>query len=287
MESITRFDRLELKFRLTRAQAQTLRAALVERLLPDPHAGPTGRYPIIGTYLDNQDRDIYVNQLMGLPSRRKVRVRVYGQAADHPEGICFLEVKHKYGGRTSKRRLGLSAAEAQALLAGDPLERPLDERDRLVLTEVRRMVLEMGLAPVCIMRYDREAWTGQGTEADLRVTFDSGLRARARDLLRIQADDPDFDLDLLAADERIVEIKVDQSVPLWLARLVADLGLHTQSCSKYQLAVEALGLRPKGLSIALPEDWALGRQAWTASQQGAALSAAAGKDLLWTPRPTF
>lgn len=287
MDSITRFDRLELKFRLHRDQALDLRAALAEHLLPDPHAGPSGRYPIVGTYLDNQDRTIYANQLMGLPSRRKVRVRVYGQAGDHPEGVCFLEVKHKYGGRTSKRRLALSAAEAGALLAGQGLDRPLAQADRLVLDEVLRMIREKGLAPVCVMRYDREAWTGQGHEADLRVTFDSGLRARARDLLRIQADDPDFDRDLLPADEEVLEIKVDQAVPLWLARLLAHMGLHTESCSKYRLAVEALGLGPRGMSIELPVDWVLGQPAWAASETGAARSRAAGKDFLWTARPTF
>ena len=285
MEAITRFDRLELKFVVHEQQAAVIRATVGARMLPDPHSGPDGFYPIISIYLDNAEREIYVNNLLGLPSRRKVRIRVYGQAGDHPEGLTFVEIKHKYMGRTSKRRIALSMAEALDLAHGRPLTRRLTGMDGIVLEEVQRLIADKGLRPTCVMRYDREAWMGQGAEADLRLTFDTGLRARSRAFDQVVPDDKDFDVALLPADQRVMEVKVDHAVPYWLARLLADGGCLPRSCSKYQLAVEALAIQPTGMRIEMRQDWTVGLAGSADHSRSSAPDGAGRKEWAWIARP--
>ena len=286
MDTITRFDRRELKFVVHAQQAAIIRAAVAARLLPDPHAGPDGRYPIISIYLDNAERAIYVNNLLGLPSRRKVRIRIYGQAGDHPEGLSFVEIKHKYTGRTSKRRIALTIKEALDLTRGRPLARRLTGMDAIVLEEVQRLIVDKGLRPICVMRYDREAWMGQGGEADLRLTFDTGLRARARAFYQAVPDDNDFDVDLVPDDQRVLEVKVDHAVPFWLAQLLGGLGCQPRSFSKYQTAVESLAIQPRGLSVELPQDWTIGLVGSAGKDRRAGPGDSAGKAWAWTARPT-
>jgi hypothetical protein len=286
MDTITRFDRRELKFVVRAEQADAIRTAVAARMAPDPHAGPDGRYPIISLYLDNAERAIYVNNLLGRPSRRKLRIRIYGQAGDHPEGITFVEIKHKYTGRTSKRRISLTIEEALDLTRGRPFARRLVGMDAIVLEEVQRLIIDKDLRPVCVMRYDREAWMGRGAEADLRLTFDAGLKARARTFHQVVPDDHDFDVDLVPPDQRVLEVKVDHAVPYWLARLLGGLGCQPRSFSKYQTAVEALAIQPHGMSIDLPQDWTIGLAGFAGGDRRAVPGGAAGKAWAWIARPT-
>jgi hypothetical protein len=256
MDAITRFDRREIKYLLHERQAAAVRAAISGRLLRDPHAGPQGRYPVISIYLDNAARDTYREHLLALPSRRKVRIRVYGRAGDHPHGLTFMEIKHKQAERTSKRRIALDLAEALDLAQGLPLDRPLGGMDAATLEELQGLIAEKQLRPACIVRYEREAWTGRGAEADLRLTIDSGLRARARGFAQVIPDDRDFDAPLLPDDLRVLELKVDHAVPAWLSNQLESLGCRPRACSKYQLAVEALGLQPGDAGRDMPSVWA-------------------------------
>lgn len=256
MDAITRFDRREIKYVLHERQAAAVRAAISGRLLRDPHAGPRGRYPVISIYLDNAARDTYREHLLALPSRRKVRIRVYGRAGDHPHGLTFMEIKHKQAERTGKRRVALDLAEALDLAQGLPLGRQLGGMDATTLEELQGLIAEKQLRPTCIVRYEREAWTGQGDEADLRLTIDSGLRARARGFAHVIPDDRDFGAQLLPADLRVLEVKVDLAVPAWLSDQLEALGCRPRACSKYQLAVESLGLQPRDSGIDVSSGWA-------------------------------
>lgn len=250
MSIITRFDRREFKFVIDAAQQAWLIAALGERVTPDPHAGPEGSYPVVGLYFDNAGRDIYWESRRGLKSRRKLRVRVYGSPGSPHAPVSFLEVKHRYGGRVAKRRSPLPVATALALAEGEPeLPEGLTGLELRVIEEARRMFRERALRPACVIRYDRQAFSGREAEADLRVTFDRELLYRV-DALHPLPDDRHFERRILPADQRVLEVKVDDAVPLWLARLLGEAGCVLQSFSKYCRIVE-LELEPEAVRPAL------------------------------------
>ncbi|MFN8422681.1 MAG: VTC domain-containing protein [Anaerolineae bacterium] len=169
----------------------------------------------------------------------QARVRIYGGASTRAAPTCFVEIKHEYGGRTAKRRVALPVDEALAVVAGARPTTRLTALEALVALEAQAMVRDGHLAPRCVMRYDRQAYLGDAESPDLRITFDSAVRARARDLTPAP-DDDDFDVALLPDGAATLEIKVDQVVPWWLAKAVADVGPVGAAISKYSLAAERL-----------------------------------------------
>lgn len=238
MTPVTRFDRQELKFIVSAEQRRRLTRSLLRRLQPDPHGDGSGGYPVVSVYYDNDGRDVYWEHVQGLGSRRKLRVRVYGGAATAAEPACFVEIKHSLDGRTVKRRAPLPIDQAQAVVHGGSSPSALPALEQRVVDEAQDMVAAKALRPVCVIRYDRQAFLGSGDEADLRVTFDNTLRYRLHDLVA-RPDDPSFDHVLLNGRAAILEVKVAEAIPYWLSTLLAQQHCLLQSQSKYCRIVEA------------------------------------------------
>lgn len=77
--------------------------------------------------------------------------------------------------------------------------------------------------------YDREAYAA-ADGSELRITFDTALRARSNDLdLRFG----DHGVPLLSDGLYLMEVKIPGSAPLWLARLLSENGIFPTSFSKY------------------------------------------------------
>ncbi len=235
-----RLDRFEMKFAITPAQRAVLMAQLAELLRSDENAGAGARYPVVSLYYDNADRDCYWEKARGLPSRRKLRVRVYGSRDGAVPAVSFIEIKHKCEGRGAKRRVLLPLAQALRVCDGLPPEgMSLRETDRRVIAEIHDLVEHRKFRPLMLLRYDRTALAAVDPESDLRVTFDDGIRARL-DHLTPEPDDRRFS----ASDEMhgdgsaVMEVKVTGAIPYWLSRTIAAAGCRMQSHSKYSCALE-------------------------------------------------
>src|SRR4029434_10658175 len=105
-----------MKFVITREQRASLMPNLLPHLRADENAGEGAFYPIVSLYYDNLDRACCWEKLRTIPSRRKLRVRVYGSLDGALPPTSFVEVKHKCEGRGVKRRLRvpLETAHTQA-----------------------------------------------------------------------------------------------------------------------------------------------------------------------------
>ena len=233
---------MELKFLVTTRQRKAITRAISGHLERDPFGDAAGRYPVVSLYYDNAPRDVYWEQVQGVGSRRKLRVRVYGGATECPP-VSFVEIKHKLDGRTVKRRAALDLPSALALCADRPTAAALEHLAHLsaaegrVVEEARAMARSRGLAPTCVVRYDREAFHGRADAPDLRLTFDDHVVYRLHDLVPV-ADDQDFDATLLASGTHVLEVKVARSMPYWLSSLLAAEGCLLQSHSKYCQIIE-------------------------------------------------
>ncbi|MFQ5459576.1 MAG: VTC domain-containing protein [Anaerolineae bacterium] len=231
-----RFDRREFKFVVDRDTAQGVLAVVRCRLNPDRHGDARGGYRIATVYYDNDDWDCYWDRARGLKPRQKLRLRHYG--AEVPEsGPCFVEIKARLRRRVVKRRLRASPKEARALCAGRRWWRAADPLDELLAKDVERMVAQRRLAPACLLRYRREAYADEAS--DLRVTVDTGLTYRLEAPDHIE--DGRFDGEVLPESQAVLEVKVRDVVPQWLAEALAAGGATMRSFSKYAEAVEASG----------------------------------------------
>jgi len=237
--SPTRFIRRELKFLVDADQRRHLTARLLEHMTPDPHGDGAGYYPVVDLYFDNRFHDVYWDYATGIDSRQKLRLRVYGGGPSSAAPISFLELKHKQGGRVYKRRLSLPVDVALAVAGGAWPDGALRRAERRVVEHVHALVERRELVPSMVLRYDRQALRGTGSEGDLRVTFDTNVRFRLHDLVP-QPDDQRCDQALVNGGTSIVEVKVDAMVPRWLADLVAGGGCVRQSFSKYCRAFESI-----------------------------------------------
>jgi hypothetical protein len=244
-------ERFEFKFLLGAAQHDTLFSLLERGLKPDLQGGPTGVYPVVSLYYDTPDRRCYWEAWRKMPSRRKLRVRVYGSTDGRIAPTSFIEVKHKVDGLGFKRRVQTDLQNALALVDGGGVEEGLSPEELRTVLETRHMVGIEGFAPSCTIRYLRHAYwlsldaleegavkDGQRT-APLRMTLDSGLMTRF-DQLEPEPDDRRFSVELLATGTRVLEIKGNGAIPFRLALLLARAGIRSTGMSKYCKAVEYL-----------------------------------------------
>ncbi len=229
-----------MKFAISAAQRAALMAQLGPHLRADENAGPGARYPVVSLYYDNAERDCYWEKARGLPSRRKLRVRVYGTRDGAVPAVSFVEIKHKCEGRGVKRRVMLPLAPELRVFHGfQPEGVSLADAERRIIAEVHDLVLRRNFKPVMLMRYDRTAYAATDPESDLRMTFDEEIRARL-DNLTPEPDDRRFGAgdEIHGGGSTVMEVKITGCIPYWLSRTFAAAGCRMQGHSKYSSALE-------------------------------------------------
>ncbi len=233
---IRRFNRFELKYLVSVAQRDALRTALAENMAPDPH-GEAGCYRVTSLYVDSPDRLCFWAKVEGIKYRRKVRLRVYGAGAAGDDTPVMAEIKQRINRTVQKRRLELPCAAALRLCAGEMPGGLADARDRQVAAEICFLASSLRLEPAVTITYLREAWLGSRYEPGLRLTFDSCLACRAPEhLLDPNAPAHGF----LAEGQAVMEVKVNEAVPLWLVHLLARHDCRLRRISKYVAGLAAL-----------------------------------------------
>jgi len=227
-----------MKFVITREQRATIMPRLTERMRADENAMEGAYYPIVSVYYDNAERDCFWEKEQKVPSRRKMRVRIYGNSDGKLPPTVFVEIKHKCDGRGVKRRLKVPLEEAYWIAAGNAPRIPLRPWEMRLVEEIHYLVTVRGFKPCIAMRYDREAYADKDPDSDLRVTFDTGIGYRFHDF-EAKPDDKNFTEFLLPPGYSVMEVKVTGAVPYWMAQLVGETGCILQGHSKYNNALEA------------------------------------------------
>ena len=231
------FSRKEQKYLINRKQYNEL----VEELAPymrDDKNGVNGRYTVSSLYFDNPQKDIYFETKNKVKYRQKLRLRVYGDIEQNMK--AFFEIKQKHGKVVNKRRLTVPLEEANRYLmsggGGDLTGYQVSNLQ--VLREIDYFLKFYGLQPEMVVSYDRHALHGQD-DANLRMTFDLNLRCRKDELNLAKGSHGDFFID---PDLVVLEVKVDHSVPLWLARILQKLACEQRSASKFCVSTEKLSV---------------------------------------------
>ncbi|MFB4166107.1 VTC domain-containing protein [Alteribacillus sp. JSM 102045] len=233
------FQRYELKYLIPFEKYKEIADQLTanEKMRYDKFGDGFGRYNIVSLYFDSDDKKIYYETRNKLRFRQKLRLRVYDDAAIN--GPAFLEVKKKFNKVVNKRRTKIKLADAYEYLKygnknGDL--RVYDPSNPQIMNEVESFRSLYGLKPRVVVSYDRQAFHGI-EDSDLRVTFDYNLMARD-DNLHIE-DGPDgtyfVDPNLV-----VMEVKVSQSVPFWLSRLLSDFECPRKSVSKFCTSIDLM-----------------------------------------------
>ena len=227
------FSRYELKYLIPFHVYEELAEILKRRMVYDRYGDAEGKYNIISLYFDSLDKKIYYETRNKSRYRQKLRLRIYNEATleDH----AYFEIKKKYKNRVNKRRTGIKLAHAYEYLEKG-LVNGLDVSNPQIFNEVDSFRNLYNLVPENIVSYDRQAFVGVD-DPDLRVTFDYNLRCRKQDLRIETGPDGQF---FVEKGMVVLEVKVDHSVPLWLSRVLSELGCRKGSVSKFCTSVDLL-----------------------------------------------
>lgn len=212
------FKRVEEKYLLTLEQWKLLFKRINKNIERDKFYKST----ICNIYFDTEDNDLIINSLEKPLYKEKVRLRSY--SVPSLDDNVFLEIKSKYKGIISKRRIKLTLNDFyQYLYADNP---PCDAQ---IMKELDYLFKYYKLIPSYFIAYDRKSYRGC-IEKDLRITLDSNLRSRKEDL---KLELGDAGKKFFDSDKYIMEIKTLGSMPLWLVRNLSELKIYPISFSKY------------------------------------------------------
>lgn len=213
------FRRYEKKYMLSPEQHARMLAGMKDHVCADEY----GRYTICNIYYDTDDFRLIRASMEKPVYKEKLRMRSYG-VPGHRDTV-FVELKKKFDSVVYKRRTVMPAAEAVSYIHNGVVP----EREDQICREIDWFMHSYRPTPKVYIAYDRTAFAGL-EDPELRITFDTGLRWRDRELdLRAG----DYGASLLDPDHILMEIKIPGTAPVWLAHLLSEIGAFQTSFSKY------------------------------------------------------
>lgn len=216
---IVTMKRYELKYIMTSEQTEALKSELIGHMEVDDY----GLTSIASLYYDTFDYRLIRASLEKPLFKEKIRLRSYGLAND--DSKVFLELKRKAYDIVYKRRVATTEEKVEKFFNydGDICD------DGQIAREIAyfRGYYER-LVPSCLIIYDRLAYAE--VNGSLRLTIDANPRYRLDDLNLSTSMDG---ISLLPEGYTILEIKVQEAMPLWLSKILSNLKIYKNSFSKY------------------------------------------------------
>lgn len=237
------FKRTEIKYLLNEAQYNEL----MPYLKTIAHVDEYGLSRINNIYFDTPDYILARTSIEKPLYKEKLRLRTYGETGNDTDS--FIEIKKKYAGIVYKRRISGRYIDTYDYLTG--ISEIMEASQ--ISKEIKEFLMFYGkLKPVMSICYDRIAMAGK-EDVEFRVTFDSDItwNDKCTDLRKVNSGRP-----LLKSGQRLMEIKVCNTMPMQLARKLSELSIFPVSFSKYGSGyAEMIGLQRNSVSVrqAAPE----------------------------------
>ena len=225
MNTPTTFRRYEIKYMLTKYQAELLKKVMAAYMKGDAF-GNSVNYSL---YFDTPDFRLIRTSLDKPDYKEKLRLRSYGNARE--DTSIFVEMKKKYDGIIYKRRISATESQALDLAAGRESGLP----DSQILREIRYMTsMYPGIRPAVFLSYEREAFFST-TDPNFRMTFDQNIRYRMKDLCLHHGA---YGERLIPEGSVVLEVKAAGAMPLWLTHFLYENHLYHTSFSKVSAAYQ-------------------------------------------------
>lgn len=214
---ISVMKRYELKYLLNEEQLEYFMDKISQYMKVDKY----GLTSIASIYFDTPDYRL-INKSIEKPKyKEKLRLRGYGLV--EPGKPTFLEIKRKSEGIVYKRRIVLSEEEAFELITTK------EAREKTQISRELEAFMEehKTLEPKYMIIYDRLAYYQD--DSDLRITIDMNPRYRTNDL---NLHTSMAGIPLVKKGGAILEVKVQNSIPIWLSEILSKGKIYQTSFSK-------------------------------------------------------
>lgn len=245
------FKRKEIKYLLSREERDALLPILKACMEPDAFAHSS----ISNLYYDTPDFRMVRRSLEKPMYKEKLRLRSYGTPEN--TSTVFPEIKKKAMGIVYKRRISLPYQEAVSFLSGQQIASTdmcngttqqvtstdmCDGTTRQILHELDWMLASYkNLSPRVFLSYERDSYKGI-SDSSLRLTLDQDILFRTD---RLDLREGAFGEAILLPDQTLMEVKISNAAPLWLAQALSEIGIFPVSFSKYGRAYERICRNPR------------------------------------------
>jgi len=216
----TIFKRVEKKYLLNQQQYDLLLQKIESKLTPDPYFKST----ICNIYFDTPSFYLIRTSLDKPVYKEKLRLRTYG--VPNADSTAFIELKKKYQGIVYKRRIDLKYSQAVDYLYE---KKPLDNPSQISKEIDWFINFYDAISPAMFVSYDRTAYFCTDNP-NLRITFDANITFRTNDLKLSKGV---YGKKILDTNEKLMEIKIPNAMPTWLANILSSLEIYPTSFSKY------------------------------------------------------
>lgn len=213
------FNRVEKKYLLTKLQAERLIKKINDNIKP-------GEYPyskICNIYFDTNNSELIRKSIEKPVYKEKIRLRSYG--IPNKNDKVFLEIKKKFDGIVTKRRIALPLSNVYQYLE----DGTSPNTNKQIFNELDYCFKKYNLEPSMYISYERYSYAGKEDE-NFRVTFDTNITSRDYDL---KLDKGDYGLKLFGENTYLMEVKALGSMPLWFTKALSELKIYPISFSKY------------------------------------------------------
>ena len=221
-KAISVMQRYEFKYIVSKEQIEALKKGLEGHMQVDEF----GKTSIASLYYDTKDKRLIRKSIEKPLFKEKIRLRSYGLASN--SSTVFLELKRKTDRIVYKRRVASTINKADEFFNNNG-NIASDGQIAREITYFRDFY--KNLVPSCLIIYDRVAYFGP--DGDLRLTIDYNPRYRVYDLNLTTSMNGNL---LLDEGYAILEIKVQDAMPLWLSHLLDINHIYKASFSKYGTA---------------------------------------------------
>lgn len=245
------FKRKEIKYLLSSEERNALLPILETCMEPDAFAHSS----ISNLYYDTPDFRMVRRSLEKPMYKEKLRLRSYGTPEN--TSTVFPEIKKKAMGIVYKRRISLPYQEAVSFLSGQQIASTdtcdgttqqiastdmCDGTTRQILHELDWMLASYkDLSPRVFLSYERDSYKGI-SDPSLRLTLDQDILFRTD---RLDLREGTFGEAILLPDQTLMEVKISNAAPLWLAQALSEIGIFPVSFSKYGRAYERIRRDPR------------------------------------------
>lgn len=223
------FKRVEKKYIITNEQYEYIKNRFKDMMIQDVH----GKSKICNIYFDTDNYELISHSIQKPIYKDKIRLRSYN--TPKKEDLVYLEVKRKYEGVVSKRRLQIKLKDVYKYFEKGYLQ----TGDMQIKSELDYYFKHFKLKPTMFLSYDREAFYSKEDE-NFRITFDSNIIARNYDL---NLEEGNYGVSLLEKEKYIMEIKTLGAIPLYFVEILSDCNIYPCGFSKYGEAYTQLVLK--------------------------------------------
>lgn len=216
---------------LTLEQYDAIRNFLADYMRYDKYCLDDKSYKLYNLYFDSPNNDLIRMSTDKPIYKEKLRMRSYFPLRNAEDKV-FFEIKKKYKGIVTKRRSTMKYGEVMEMVRTKELPSSHETAsyfDKQVQKEILRMLRMYNLSPAVYISYDRVAMFGI-EDPELRITFDKEVFTRRYNLT---FDGDTSGEDVLPPERILMEIKIPNAMPLWLARYLSENHIFNASFSKY------------------------------------------------------